>query len=143
MLAFKAKGTRLIETPYTIDLTPADGRKVKARLFLGEVRVKERRGPAFIAEQAVADVELRSRGKGVKLKALVNTGASRSVISKELADRLEAFIPLDKPYELRTADEKGKLKIVGQALVEVIFQGVEVPSRVTFEVAENQGKTSN
>jgi len=40
----------LLETPYTINLTLADGRKVKARIFLAEVRVKDRRGPALIAE---------------------------------------------------------------------------------------------
>jgi len=59
--------------------------------------------------------------KSIKLKALVDTGTSRSVISKEVADKLEAFIPLDEPYELRTADKDGRLKILGQALVKVIF----------------------
>jgi len=88
-------------------------------------------------EQAIAEVELKSRDKSIKLKALVDTGTSRSVISKEVADKLEAFIPLDEPYELRTADKDGRLKILGQALVKVIFQGVKVPGRVAFEVAEN------
>ena len=89
------------------------------------------------AEQAAANVELKSKGKTVRLKALVDTGASRSVIFKELADRLEALIPLDEPYELRTAEKYGRLRIVGQALVKVVFQGVKVPGRVAFEVAEN------
>jgi len=40
----------LLETPYAIDLLLTDGRKVKARLFLAEVEVKGRRGPAFVAE---------------------------------------------------------------------------------------------
>jgi predicted aspartyl protease len=38
----------LLETPYTADL--ADGRKIRARLFLAEVEVKGRRGSAFVAE---------------------------------------------------------------------------------------------
>jgi predicted aspartyl protease len=38
----------LLETPYTVDL--ADGRRIRARLFLAEVEVKGRRGPAFVAE---------------------------------------------------------------------------------------------
>jgi len=59
------------------------------------------------SEQAIADVELRCEGRVVRLKALVDTGASKSVISKRIADELEAFIPLRKPYELRTADEEG------------------------------------
>jgi len=58
-------------------------------------------------EQAVADVELRFGGRSVKLRALVDTGASRSVISKELAEELGAFTPLAEPYELKTADEGG------------------------------------
>jgi predicted aspartyl protease len=88
-------------------------------------------------EQALADVVLKSGDRSIKLKALVDTGASRSLISRSLADELGAFIPLDEPYELRTADKGGRLRIVGQALVKVVFQGVEVPGRVVFEVAEN------
>ena len=40
----------LLETPYTADLLLADGRKIRAKLFLAEVEVKGRRGPAFVAE---------------------------------------------------------------------------------------------
>jgi len=40
----------LYETPYSVSLTPADGRRVRAKLYLAEVEVKGRRGPAFIAE---------------------------------------------------------------------------------------------
>jgi len=40
----------LLETPYTVDLLLADGRKIRAKLFLAEVEVKGRRGPAFVAE---------------------------------------------------------------------------------------------
>lgn len=89
------------------------------------------------AEQAVADVELRHEGRTVRLKALVDTGASKSVASKKLAEDLEAFIPLERPYELKTADEEGRLKIVGRCMVEVVFQGAEVPGGAVFEVAEN------
>jgi len=91
-------------------------------------------------EQTIADVELKFKDKSVKLKALVDTGASKSVISKGLADKLGAFIPLKEPYELRTADERGRLKIVGYCRVEVLFQGAEVPGGAMFEVAENLKK---
>jgi len=40
----------LIETPYTVELVLADKRKVRAKLFLAEVEVHGRRGPAFVAE---------------------------------------------------------------------------------------------
>jgi predicted aspartyl protease len=43
----------LIETPYAVDLVLADGRRARARLFLAEVEVKGRRGPAFVAELSV------------------------------------------------------------------------------------------
>ncbi len=88
-------------------------------------------------EQALADVEVRYKEKGMKLKCIIDTGASRSVISKRLSDDLGSFIPIAKPYELRTADKEGKLRIVGYCRVEVVFQGVEVPGGVVFEVAEN------
>jgi len=88
-------------------------------------------------EQAIVDVELRHEGRSIKLKALVDTGASRSVIPKRLADKLKAFTPLSKPYELRTADEGGRLRIIGYSRVDMSFQDIEVPGGVVFEVAEN------
>jgi len=91
-------------------------------------------------EHVYADVELRHRDRVVRVKALVDTGASRSVISKRLADMLGCFIPLEKPYELRTADEGGRLRVVGRCIVGVVFQGVEVPGGAVFEVAENLRK---
>jgi len=39
----------LHETPYRVKLTSAD-KEVGARLFLAEVEVKGRKGPAFVAE---------------------------------------------------------------------------------------------
>lgn len=90
------------------------------------------------AEQATAEVEVSYREKTVRLKCLVDTGASRSVISKRLSDELGAFTPLKEPYELRTADKEGKLRITGRCLLDVvIFQGVKVPGGAVFEVAEN------
>jgi len=88
-------------------------------------------------EQAVADVELGYGSRVVKVKALVDTGASRSVMSRRLADQLKALTPLKKPYELRTADKGGGLRIIGFCNVDVTFQGVEVPGGARFEVAEN------
>ena len=38
----------LHETPYTVELTLADGRKVKARVYMAEVEVGRRRGPAMV-----------------------------------------------------------------------------------------------
>jgi len=91
-------------------------------------------------EQAFADVELRSDGRGIRLKALVDSGASKSVISKRLSEELKAFTPLKEPYELKTANEEGRLRIVGRCMVNVVFQGVKVPGGAVFEVAENLRK---
>jgi len=40
----------VIETPFSVKLTLANKRKVKAKLYLAEVEIRGRRGPAFIAE---------------------------------------------------------------------------------------------
>ena len=72
------------------------------------------------AEQDFAEVELKFKDRRIKLKALVDTGASRSLVSKRLADYLGASTPLEKPYELRTADRCGRLKVVGYCNV-VVF----------------------
>ena len=86
-------------------------------------------------EQAIADVELRYGGRTAKVKALVDTGASRSIMSRRLSDKLGAFTPLEKPYKLRTADREGRLRIIGYCRVDVGFQSVEVPGGAVFEVA--------
>lgn len=91
-------------------------------------------------EQATANVKLGYGDKFIELKVLVDTGASKSVISKRLTDKLSALVPLKEPYELRTADEKGRLKIIGRCMVDVVFQGVKVPGGAVFEVAENLRK---
>lgn len=88
-------------------------------------------------EQAVADVELGNHGKEVSRKCLVDTGASRSVMSKRIPEELGIFIRLCEPYELMTADKEGKLKVIGDCRVRVVFQGVEVPGGAVFEVADN------
>ncbi len=88
-------------------------------------------------EQAYADVELKHKGIVIKLKALVDTGASRSVIHKRTADKLKALTPLKRPYELRTANKEGKLRIIGYCRVDVTFHEAEVPCGAVFEVAEN------
>jgi len=41
---------KLTETPYTVELTLADKRRVKTRLYVAEVEVRGRKGPALIAE---------------------------------------------------------------------------------------------
>ncbi len=87
--------------------------------------------------QALADVEIRYKERTLKLKCLVDTGASRSIISKRLAEKMGAFIPFEKPYDIRTADKEGKLRLIGYCRLGVKFQGVEVPGGAVFEVAEN------
>lgn len=42
--------TGLLETPFNVELTLADKRKIKAKLYLAEVEAEGRRGPAFVAE---------------------------------------------------------------------------------------------
>ena len=40
----------LHETPFEVELTLADKRRLKTKLYLAEVEVKGRRGPVFVAE---------------------------------------------------------------------------------------------
>jgi hypothetical protein len=102
---------------------------------LGDASVWD--GKWMKTERAVADVEIRYGGKALRLRGLVDAGASRSIISRKCSEEVGSFIPLSEPYELRTADKGGKMVITGECLVEVVFQGVKVPGRVLFEVAED------
>jgi predicted aspartyl protease len=40
----------LLETPFSVELTLADKRRVRAKLYLAEVEAEGRRGPTFVAE---------------------------------------------------------------------------------------------
>ncbi|WP_243666326.1 aspartyl protease family protein [Vulcanisaeta sp. JCM 16159] len=44
-----AKELGLIETPYTVELTMANGTRERARVYIGEAEAKGRRGPVIIA----------------------------------------------------------------------------------------------
>ena len=51
----------LYETPYTVELRLGDGRKVKAKVFIGEIEIEGRKGPvrilAFPGAQPVIGVD--------------------------------------------------------------------------------------
>lgn len=40
----------LVETPYSVKLTLADGREVEAKLFLAEAEAEGRKGPTFVLQ---------------------------------------------------------------------------------------------
>mgnify|MGYP001626192331 CR=1 FL=1 len=42
------KELELLETPYSVELTLANKRKIKSKLYLAEVEVRGRRGPALV-----------------------------------------------------------------------------------------------
>jgi predicted aspartyl protease len=44
----------LSSTPYEVELTPADKRKAKAKLYVAEVEAEGRKGPVMVAEMDVA-----------------------------------------------------------------------------------------
>ncbi len=63
-------------------------------------------------EEVFAEVELKSRARSVSVLALVDTGALRSVISKGVAEAL-GFTFYEEPHWLGTAEEGGRLKLIG------------------------------
>ena len=89
-------------------------------------------------EEVFANIELWLKLKSVNVHALVDTGATRSIMSMRLAKELD-FVPYEKTREIGTAEEGGKLRLVGYCVVEkVVFEGVEIPIGASlFEVAEN------
>ena len=88
------------------------------------------------SKQILAKIVLTSGNKEIEVYALVDTGASVSIISKRLAEKL-GYSPLSEPYTIRTANREGYLKIIGYCRVGLTFEGVKVPGGCTFEVAEN------
>jgi predicted aspartyl protease len=80
--------------------------------------------------------EGKIRLNGRELKAIFDSGADFSVISKRVADQLGGFTPTE-PYYVETAKEKAKMKIIGFCVVpEVEVLGEKVPGRTFFEVSD-------
>ena len=57
----------LYETPYTVELRLGDGRRVRAKVFIGEVEIEGRRGPVRIlafpgAQSVIGIVTLKTLG---------------------------------------------------------------------------------
>ncbi len=88
-------------------------------------------------EQIFANIELKFKDKVKRVKLMVDTGASKSVISRKIAEELGALTLLEKPYYLYTAQKDGKIKIIGYCNLDIKFEGVEIPGGTRFEVAED------
>lgn len=88
------------------------------------------------SKQVSAKIVLIGKNTRIETKALVDTGASISIITKKLASKL-GYSLLSEPYMIRTANREGYLKIIGYCRVGLIFEDVKVPGGCTFEVAEN------
>ncbi len=88
-------------------------------------------------KHVMARVKLGYGDRPEEVEAIVDAGASVSVVSRRLAERLGCFRPAMKPYELRTAEEGGFVRIIGYRRATVALEGYEMPGETTFEAAEN------
>ena len=73
------------------------------------------------SQQVLARIVLIVGDKQVEIDAIVDAGASVSIISKGLAEKL-GYNPLSKPYTIRTANRDGYLRIIGYCLFTPSFR---------------------
>ncbi len=84
-------------------------------------------------------IRLGSGGKTIEVDALFDTGASRSVLSSDIAEQLKSGyvrLPADQEYSLGTASRDGKVRVTGRLSVTVELPDCEIPS-TPFEVSED------
>ncbi len=88
-----------------------------------------------MARRVVNEVGLTVQGKRINVKAIFDTGATRSFVSLELAEKL-GYIRYDKPIEVLLATKEKKASMVGELIARVKTLGYELPLSHVFGVIE-------
>jgi len=92
-------------------------------------------------DEAVEGKIILRGDKDIEVDALFDTGASRSVISKDLADKIKRFIelPEKEKYKMGVAKEGITIEIIGKCNTIANIVGCEAPV-TTFEVTDGLPK---
>jgi predicted aspartyl protease len=67
----------------------------------------------------VKQVTLRGDKGQVELDGMFDTGATYSVIRKDIAEQIATVIPLDEPIVLRTAEQGRQLKVTHRVVLTI------------------------
>jgi predicted aspartyl protease len=71
----------------------------------------------------VKQVTLRGDKGQVELDGMFDTGATYSVIRKDIAEQIATVIPLDEPIALRTAEQGRQLTVTHRVVLTIWLNG--------------------
>ena len=89
-----------------------------------------------MVRRVIDGVSLNVQGKSVKAEAIFDTGATRSFVSLEVAEKL-GYSKYDEPKEVLLATKDKTALIVGELVARVTMLGCELPLSHVFGVIEN------
>jgi len=86
--------------------------------------------------RVIDGVGLNVQGKGIEAEAIFDTGATRSFMSLELAEKF-GYRKYDEPKEVLLATKDKTALMVGELVARVIMLGYELPLSHVFGVVED------
>jgi len=88
-----------------------------------------------MARRVLSKVGLAVQGKGMDVEAIFDTGATRSFVSLQLAEKL-GYVRYDRPREVLLATKDKKAPMAGELIARVTILGYELPLSHVFGVIE-------
>jgi len=88
-----------------------------------------------MARRVLGKVGLTVQGKGIDVEAIFDTGATRSFVSLQLAEKLR-YVRYDRPREVLLATKDKKASMAGELIARVTILGYELPLSHVFGVIE-------
>ncbi len=88
-----------------------------------------------MARRVQSRVGLTVLGKRIDVEAIFDTGATRSFVSSQLAEKL-GYVRYDRPRDVLLATEDKKALMTGELIARVTILGYELPLSHVFGVIE-------
>jgi predicted aspartyl protease len=88
-----------------------------------------------MARKVLSRVGLTVQDKGIYIEAVFDTGATRSFVNLQLAEKL-GYVRYDSPREVLLATKDKKAPMVGELIARVKILGYELPLSHVFGVIE-------
>jgi len=89
----------------------------------------------MMVRRVLSKVGLTVQGRGIDVEAIFDTGATRSFVNLQLAEKL-GYVRYDRPREVLLATKDKKASMVGELIARVTILGYELPLSHVFGVIE-------
>jgi len=84
----------------------------------------------------VSKVTLITNSKSIECNALFDTGATKSFVDANVAEKLD-YMKYKESKTVLLATKDSKAEVIGEVIARIIIEGVELPLRHVFGVIKN------